>query len=235
MENNKFIIISTAFGDVDHDLFCEKVTLSGELEENDSQYMNKIQLTILKHDNKKNVFDLDIEGYQFHLFLGNFSDDKKNQILITGESGGSGGYAIARLYQVEGNQLKVLLDEESIAKQLTYQATYLKGGGARVICEETKKKYIIDIRKNFSNYLALVYDKQGNILPEITPDVSFPNTIYPILLPYKDYYSLQVQQRIIGVSNADTLGAIQTVIEVAKNHEINLEYQYLLEFGQEVK
>ena len=63
----------------------------------------------------------------------------------------------------------------------------------------------------------------------IQPMITAVNTIYPIQQPYENYYSLQIQQRIIGVNNADLLGLIQSVIQVTQEAPM-IKSQALVKF-----
>jgi len=56
--------------------------------------------------------------------------------------------------------------------------------------------------------------------------------VFVIVIDYNNYYSLQIQQRIVGVSNGDLLGAIQSVIEIDDNGKIYIKEQYLLLFDR---
>jgi len=229
------IIISTKYGDIEGDSKPEKVTLIGVPFEENQPYLKELELIIEKENKSKEFFKIKTEGYSFSLYLVNILEGNADQILITGQSGGSGMYSVARLYRYKNKKLKLILNDEILSDKLSCTAKYLDGYKVEVICAEANKKYIIDIKNNYSGYLDTIYDKQGNLISHITPSVSFINTIYPIIIPYNDYYSLQIQQRIIGISNSDTLGVIQTIINMDDNDKINILVQSLLVLGQEIQ
>ncbi|MGL5330730.1 MAG: hypothetical protein ACRDD7_15790 [Peptostreptococcaceae bacterium] len=224
--NRDELIISSLYGNIDEDLKCEKVTLVGIHQDEDMPYVTSLKL-IIENENKKLIFKIDMEGYQFNLFLGDFLNINSEQILISGQYGGSGGHAIFRLYKFKNNKLKLILDDEKLSKQLNCNAKFLDDYKLNVSCETTNKDYTIDISKNFKRYLDLVYDN-GKALEGAHPTISLPNTIYPIKISYNNYYYLQIQQRIIGVSNGDILGGIQSVIEVNEKEKISIKEQYFL-------
>ena len=61
------------------------------------------------------------------------------------------------------------------------------------------------------------YSSYGGVRQDMDqPTVTAINTIYPIMQPYDNFYSLQTQQRIIGANNSDVLGLIQSVIQVTE-------------------
>lgn len=223
------IILSTRFGDLDGDLKSEKVTLIGSVEKDSSAYINSLQLVIQKN-NSNEIFNINMEGYQFNVYLVNILKGNSDQILITGQYGGTGGYCVFRLYKYKYNKLKLMLDNESLAKALNCSAKYLKDYKVEIECIENNQKYIIDISKNFKGYLDLAYNDDKNPIEGMSPTTSAPNTIYPIIVGDDNHYTLQIQQRIVGVSNSDLLGAIQSVIEVGENNKLSIKSQYLLLF-----
>jgi hypothetical protein len=229
------VIISTQYGDIDGDSKIEKVTLVGIPYEENEPYMEELQLIIEKEDKSKEFFNIKAGGYSFNLFLGNIIQGKSDQILITGQSGGSGMYAVTRLYKYKNKRLKLIFNDEVLSSKLICYARYLKGFKVEVICKEANKKHIIDIKNNSQENLAPIYDNQGNIISNIEPSVSGVNSIYPIMIPYSDYYSLQIQQRIIGVNNADNLGVIQTIINIDTSDNIDILVQSLLILGENIE
>lgn len=231
----KTVIISTQYGDIDGDSKLEKVTLVGISYEENEPYMEELQLIIEKEDKSKEIFNIKAGGYSFNLFLGNIIQGKSDQILITGQSGGSGMYAVTRLYKYKIKKLKLIFDDELLSSKLSCSAKYLEEYKVEVICSEVNNKHIIDIKDNYPENLDPIYDNQGNLISDIEPSVSGVNTLYPIIIPYNDYYSLQIQQRIIGVSNSDSLGVIQTIINIDDNDKINILVQSLLILGQDIQ
>lgn len=219
-------VISSVYGDIDYDLNCEKVRLIGIQQDKNSPYITSLKL-IIEAEGKKLSFEIDMEGYEFKLFLGDFLNIKSEQILISGQYGGYGGHAIFRIYQFKNNKLKLILDDEALYRQINCSAEYLDDYNLSVSCKDTNTNYKLDISKNFKGYLDLVYD-DGKAIKGIYPTVSKPNTIYPIMYSNNNYYYLQIQQRIIGVSNGDILGAIQSVIKVNDKGKISVKEQYYL-------
>lgn len=205
--------ISIQYGDVDGDYNCEKVVLFGTPYGPNQSYIQQLELLIHYMNDKKLRFQLDLTGYDIHLFLGDFLKKNCSQILITGRTGGSGDYAIARLYSLENNKLKLILDEEDLSKKLTCQSGYINMNGALgITCPASGQTFMLENRGSFNPYSAYSGIRQDVSQPIVTAI----NTIYPIMQPYDNFYSLQTQQRIIGVNNADLLGFIQSVIQVTE-------------------
>lgn len=229
----KTVILNTRYGDVDGDSKPEKVTLVGTPFDENSVYIQNLQLIIEHSTNPIQTFNIYVDGYVFNLALVDVFKNNIDQIIITGQYGGSGGFAIFRLYEYKDSKLKLILTDETLSNQINCYATYEKNKTVSARCLETNKLYTIDISNNPKIYLDLIYDKNGSVIKDLTPIVSDVNTVYPILAPYNNFYSLQVQQRIIGISNSDTLGVIQSIIEVNEQGKIEIKEQYLISFGVE--
>ena len=232
--NIKGIVLSTKYGDVNGDSKLEKVTLIGYPLDEGGEFISKLDL-VIEGENLKERFRIDEEGYGFKLSLMNTTNNNIDKILITGNYGGSGGYIIANLYKYKDNKIKLIFSNKTFGEKYTYEASFLPDYKAVVISNETKKKYTIDIKDKDKEYLDLIYDKDGNILPYEKPEVSSMNAIYPIQLSFNDYYSFLVYQRIIGVVNADTLGWIQTTIDIDDDGNIKTIYQYIMLYGEDIK
>ena len=63
----------------------------------------------------------------------------------------------------------------------------------------------------------MAYDDEGKVLPGVEAYVDAPNALFPIKDVDNSYYELLIQQRIVGVVNADTLGIIQTLCNFLDN------------------
>ena len=216
-------VISIQYGDVDGDYNCEKVVLFGTPYSPSQSYIQQLELLIHYMDDRKLRFQLDLTGYDIRLFLGDFLKTNHSQILITGRTGGSGDYAIARLYNLENNKLKLILDEEDLSRKLTCQAGYINMNGTLgVTCPATGQTFMLESRGHFNPYASIRQEL-------VQPMIKAVNTIYPIQQPYENYYSLQIQQRIIGANNADLLGLIQSVIQLTQEVPI-IKSQALVKF-----
>ncbi|MEG2984723.1 MAG: hypothetical protein RR835_08480 [Peptostreptococcaceae bacterium] len=232
--NKSKIVLSTKYGDINGDSYPEKITLVGTPFDENSVYIQNLQLIIEHKSTAIQTFNIPINGYVFNLALVDVLKNNFEQMIITGQYGGSGGFAIFRLYEYKDDKLNLILSDETLSNQINCYGTYEKNKTISISCLETNKLYTIDIKNNPKVYLDLIYDENGNIVKNLTPIISDVNTVYPILAPYNKFYSLQVQQRIIGISNSDTLGILQSIIEVNKKGKISIKEQYVIKFVLEL-
>lgn len=217
-------VLSTRFGDLNGDLKADKVVLMGT---KDGNMVNSVSFSIQKN-NQVQSYGTSLAGYDFNLSLANITQPNFDQILITGQSGGSGGYAVFNLFEYRGNKIKLVLNDDKLQRDMKLNIKYMDNYKLSFDSENTNVKFVIDLSKNPKNYLDMIFDKNGKVKKDMYPTILAPTTIYPIQVPGHDRYSLQIQQRVIGASNSDTLGVIQSIIDVDSNSNVTFRDQYFL-------
>lgn len=208
-------LLDIKYGDLFGNVKCEKVLLYGDSEDN-GLFMDHLKLVVLGKGISQLSCELPFGGYGMHLCLGDFLSLGKDQILVVGQSGGSGDYAVLGLVEVEETGLKLVCRDEEISKQLSFSTQLVNDEQAFVLCDQTQMIFLVEI------------DDENAL-----PSVSAPNVIYPIKQPYQDQLSLLVQQRVIGSVNSQTLGIIQSVLFFNDQGKLVIQNQYLLEPGYE--
>lgn len=227
------IFIDSKYANLDYSSNPYKVTVMGSPYDEDNQYIETIQL-LIESTSSKNTFNLIGRGRKFNLYLIDLLNKGYDQILITGQYRFNKTFAITRLYEFNNGRLKMILDEKIISSQINLYSRYLENQTVEIICKNINKKYSIDLNNTYKSYLHLIYDEYNNVLDNVYPSISPINTAYPIIPNNSHSYNLQVQQRIIGVSNSDTLGYIQSLVEIDTNRKLNVKQQSLLLFGENI-
>lgn len=227
-------IVSVQIGDIDGDYELEKVVLMATPFETGSSYIQSAELIIEKKNKPQENIKLDIIGYDLDLILEDFTGDNNKEILIRGAVGGPGGYVFARIYKYEEGTLKLIFDEKTYAKNISYQSRYLDDYKIQVVCKNTNRSFEFDISKEDKELLNLIYDKNGNFMGDSNPYVSQMNTIYPVKPVDQKYYSLMVQQKVSGFSKYYLLAGIETMFDIDENGNMSIVYQYGLTKGSKV-
>ena len=219
IDSNKVIIDSISTNIVDEHS-KDKVLLIGVFPYEDSTYSNNLELVVQLEVGSPVSISLPYDGYNLQLFCGDFTKDNKNEIMVRGSFGGSGGFEIGVIYKFEKNQIKEIFNQDDISKNNPCSAKFKDNYKVHVNCGE--KKYSINLSTRPQNYLDLAYDKNGKVLSGVDAYVDAPNALFPIKDVDNNYYELLIQQRIVGVVNADTLGIIQTVCNFINNSKFNV-------------
>lgn len=216
LQKNTIYILDFKRGDVNGDKIIDNVYLVGERPYGlESPFTDNITLII--QDGKTNIFTRVLlkqnAGYNPTIFLGDFTGDKAKDILISIDSGGSGGFAFYYIYSFIGNTPKQIFDYEKFNEKYKYDVIYKDYYEVEVKEKNKNKKYIIDIKYKGDEYLSEIYTEDGKLKAPIEGWVNPLGGLYPIDFDRNGTYELYALQRIVGRYNADGLGYIQTSLE----------------------
>lgn len=222
MNKNKVYILDFKQGDVTGDRIKDNVYLIGEQPYPDSPFRDNITL-IVQNGRTGQITKVPLKenaGYNPTIFLGDFTGNKIDDILISIDSGGSGGYAFHYIYSFMGNMPNLIFDFEKFNKKYQYDVIFRDFYQVEVINKYNGKKYIIDIRYKGEDYLSEIYDENGKLKKPIKGWVNALGGLYPIDFQRDGTYELYAIQRIAGRYNADNLGYVQTSLRWKGNEFI---------------
>ncbi|SKC84888.1 spore coat protein [Maledivibacter halophilus] len=216
LQNNNIYIIDFKRGDVNGDRIEDNIYLVGEKPYGiESPFVDNITLII--QDGRTNTFTRialkENTGYNPTIFLGDFTGDKVNDILISIDSGGSGGYAFYYIYSFVDNIPQKIFDFEIFNEKYQYNVVYKNCYKVEVASTDGEEKYIIDIEYKGEEYLSEIYDENGKLKEPIEGWVNPLGGLYPIDFQRDGVYDLYTLRRIAGRYNADGLGYVQTSLE----------------------
>lgn len=215
INTRKIFVLDFKQGDVNGDLIIDNVYLVGKKPYGiKSPFVDNI--TLLIQDGRTNIFykivPKENAGYNPTIFLGDFTGNKVSEILISIDSGGSGGYAFYYIYSFMNNTPIKIFDHEKFNQKYTYKVIY-KDYYEVEVEGNNSKKYIIDIKYKGKEYLSEIYDNKGKLKKPIEGWVNPLGGLYPIDFQRDGTYELYAIQRIAGRYNADGLGYVQTSLE----------------------
>jgi hypothetical protein len=152
-------------------------------------------------------------GYNDKLFLGDFSNDNILDILVSIETGGSGGYGIFYIYSFSNKIPRLLFDVEKYNNSYPFKVNYDDFYKVGVGSSSLDLLFTLDISYKGFDYLSQLYDENGKLKQPVKGEVLAAATLYPIVTNRKSIsYDLLVFQRIIGTSKSDTLGYIENLL-----------------------
>lgn len=202
-------IIDVKQGNITAPYSEDKAVLVGVYPTNGSSYANNLELVLNLENSEPITIELPYSGYNMQLFIGDFTGDNKSEIMVRGGFGGSGGFEIGVIYKYENGKLVEIFNQDTFVNNNTCSSKFKPNYKAAVYCG--KNKYLIDLSSKKDDYLDYIYSPDGKLISSQSPYVDAPSAILPIKQVYNNYYELLIQQRIVGIANADTLGVIQTL------------------------
>ncbi|MFD1927772.1 VCBS repeat-containing protein [Sporosarcina siberiensis] len=223
-------IVAFTQGDVTGDRVIDQVYLTGT-KTPESPFTQNITLHI---KNGKTGITTSIQlrdnvGYNPSLFLGDFTGNGVDEILIGINTGGSGGVMIYYIVSFIGSKAQLLFDYNMYNHQYQYDVTYLNNYKVKVVSKANHEKYIIDLTTKGPEYLNEIYDKNGKLKSPITGFVDPLSGLYPVDFDSNKVFELLAYQKIAGRYHADSLGYMLNTLSWKENRFI-LQTQYLAIF-----
>lgn len=183
----------------------DEVILVGMHPYEDSSYSDNLELVIKPETGYPITLKLAYSGYNMKLFSGDFTNDNKDEIMVRGSFE---GFEIGAIYKLIDDKIKEIFNQNDIVKNSPCTAKYKDNYKVHISCGN--KKYSINLANRPKDYLNLIYDSEGKVKPKAMSSVDAPDALFPIKDVDNNYHEFLIQQRIVGIINADTLGIIQT-------------------------
>lgn len=226
-------IAAYARGDVNGDRIPDNVYLTGR-KTPDSPFIQNITLIVQDGTTGrlKGIPLSENAGYNPTLFLGDFTGDGVDDILVSINSGGSGGIMYHYIYSFANNAAKLLFDFNAYNEEYNYDITYKDNYKVEVISQINNEKYIIDITYKGADYLSEIYDVNGKLKQPISGFVNPLSGLYPVDFDSNGVYELLAYQKIAGRYNADSLGYVLNTLKW-KDNKFVLDNQSVAIFGSQ--
>ncbi|MGH4051201.1 MAG: VCBS repeat-containing protein [Clostridium sp.] len=226
-------IVSYAIGDVNGDRIADNVYLTGSLTV-ESPFIQNITLVI--QDGKNGEFTSislsENAGYNPTLFLGDFTGNHVDDILIGINTGGSGGIMYYYIYSFINNVAKLIFDYNVYNEEYKYNVAYKDNYKVQVVSYENNNEYIIDISNREIDYLNEIYYENGKLRNSINGFINPLSGLYPVDFDSDKVYELLAYQKIAGRYNADSLGYVLNTLKW-KDNVFGLDNQNVAIFGSQ--
>ncbi|ANX10709.1 spore coat protein [Fictibacillus arsenicus] len=220
-------IVSFARGDVTGDKIPDNVYLTGT-KTPDSPFIQNITLVVQdgRTGETRSVQLNENAGYNPTLFLGDFTGNGVDDILIRIDSGGSGAFTYNYVYSFVNNNPQLLFDFNVYNEQFQYDVNYQDNYKVKVVSKINNLTYLIDISLRDPEYLSEIYDANGKLKSPIEGFVNPLSGLYPVDFDSNGVYELLAYQKIAGRYNADALGYVLNTL-VWNNARFVLQNQYV--------
>lgn len=172
-------------------------------------------------------------GYLPTIFVGDFTGDGVEDVLLHIESGGSGATTFDYIYTFKDNRTKMLFNFEVYNKEFNYEIEFLDDYMVEAISQNNNMRYLINILYKGPEYLNQIYNEKGMLKEEIEGFVNPLSALFPVDADGDGVYELMAFQKIAGQYNADSLGYFQNFLRWDKNR-FKLCNQYVGIMGKEM-
>ncbi|WP_134703317.1 VCBS repeat-containing protein [Ammoniphilus sp. YIM 78166] len=212
-------VVASARGDVNGDRIPDYVYLSG-IKTADSPFTQNISLHVQdgKTGRTMSVALRPNVGYAPSLFLGDFTGNQVNDILVSIATGGSGAIMNHFIYSFLNNAPQLLFHSDRYNEQYKYRVTYKDYYKVEVVSERNNNMFMIDISTRDADYLNEIYDTNGKLISPIQGFVNPLSGLYPVDFDSNGVYELLAYQKIAGRYNADSLGYVLNTLKWQGNH-----------------
>lgn len=228
------VVIDKKIGDVNGDGFMEIVYLTGEQTEGSPFWQN---ITLVIFNGKNNLYESiplkENAGYNPTIFLGDFTGDHVDDILIVIDTGGSGGTIYAYVFSSLNGEMRKIFDADEYNERTKYTVNYQDHYKVIVTSSTPKKRYTLDLMYKGNEYLSEIYNKDGTLKSPIEGWVDPIGGLYPIDYARDGTYQLTALQEIAGRYHADGLGYMQNILKW-DGHEFVTDQQSVSIFGEDL-
>lgn len=206
-------MIDVKFGDINGDGIIDKILLTGT-KTPDSPFWQNITLVIQDgRTGKYQRYPLqENAGYNPSLFLGDFTGDKIQDILIVIDTGGSGGTIYSYVFSSINNSVVQIFNSAIYNESYKYTVSFKDFYKAEIISFSPRKRYIVDLQYKGIEYLNEVYNQDGTLIQPINGWVSPLAGLYPVDFDRDGNFELVAYQNIAGRYNADRIGYMENVL-----------------------
>lgn len=211
---NSTSIVTAKRGDIDGDGIIDNVLLTAN-KTPDSPFWKNITLSI-QNGRTNHYHQIPFKnnaGYNPTLFLGDFTGNKVDDILVVIDTGGSSGAIYTYAFSYINGQIRQIFNSDTFNEDYTYGVTYQDQYKVTVINQKLKEKYVLDLTYKGKKYLNDIYNKDGVLKAPIEGWVNPLSGLYPVDFNRDGTYELATYQRIAGRYNADSLGFVQNVLK----------------------
>jgi hypothetical protein len=213
INNNETIVLDSKTSDVNGDNIKDNIYLEGTKPLGpDSLVVGDIKV-VIQDGKTRRSYEIPLKvdkGYTPKLFLGSFTDDRVDDILISIESGNTGEEGYYYIYSFVNNNHRLMFDFEEFNNKYKYDVTYKNNYTVEVKSEILDKTFIINLKNKNESYLRELYNQDGTLKKQYKGYVSPLVNLHPVASESDYGYDLYAVQRVVGYYNADTLGMIIT-------------------------
>lgn len=214
----------------------DTVYLLGDRPQGESSHLIRNARVVVKDGASGEMISIKVpmeKGYYPRLFIGDFTGDRKSDILVSMLTGGPDGTINAYIYTFEGNEPKLIFDSGEYNVKNNGLVEYKDNYKVKVTTQKPPTRYSLDVSEHDDEYLTKIYDKEGYLLDEAYGEIEGLISLNPVDYQNIGIYSLDAIQRARGPEQSNTLGLIETFLVWDRTEEAFVPFiQYFSLYGK---
>lgn len=151
-------------------------------------------------------------GYGPRLSLWRLTSREREDILVSLDSGGSGGTGLYAVYRWDGGGYALAFDSQAYEAETAYRVRYVDQYAVRAENLHSGMAYLIDLAARDAAYLDEIYDENGFLRAPHEGSVDPISLLYPADADGDGLLELVAWQRVSGLYHADALGDFISVL-----------------------
>ncbi|WP_018249866.1 hypothetical protein [Orenia marismortui] len=206
------------------------ILLGSKLDDNKSTFRDSLLIIVQESKKQKYLkatYD-NFSGYEPKLTIKELTGDKVADVMVSANSGGSGGIYHHLIASFKDGKAKVIFDADN-NQGVKVSGQFIPNFKAKLNFIDLQKESILDISINKENYIKQkIYDKKGNLIKRILirPYANPFSKLETVDYDHDGKYELKGIQQIVGSSNSDKISKIESIWSYHNNKWILKEVSY---------
>ncbi|WP_232696979.1 hypothetical protein [Brevibacillus daliensis] len=152
-------------------------------------------------------------GYHPTLFLGDFTGDKRSDILVVINTGENDGLLHGYLYTFVDDEYALIFHSDTFLAENKYMVRFRDGYHVHIENPVSSKSYLLDISDKKQSYLDEIYKSDTTLKKPIIGKVAGIKELFPTDYERNGTYTLQINQNILGQDDSDCLAVVETILK----------------------
>lgn len=151
-------------------------------------------------------------GYAPKLWIGSLTAPDSREILVSVESGGSGGYCYYSVFGAKDGGYAPIFDTEAYSAENVFSVTYEDGYCARVQSAADGTVCVLSLANRGAEYLDALYNADGTLKEAVSGEVYPLGYMLPVDMNGDGVCEIAAFQSVCGLYHADSLGSLMNVL-----------------------
>ncbi|GAA4700631.1 hypothetical protein [Brevibacillus fulvus] len=222
--------------DVNGDGQTDLVILTGEKENPQDLWNSRLHIVVKdgktgKSTELKADGNQDLSGYDPGLFLGDFTGDQAAEIMVSADTGGSGGVVNHVIVDWKSGQRIIFGEKQNAGMQI--EGFFRDGFTAQLTSQAIGKSFAIHVKEQMKDYIGQLFDQQGKYTGPVEEQAQILSDPFGLLTPIDvdgdGVFELEGTQNVWGPAHVNGLTDVTSVWAYKQGSWIPVRAHYTVE------